>query len=350
MARSFSGLRPALSRSADRGARFRAPIRLVAAGVSVFVIAMGQASAQTPGGVAGAALWIKANQGVQANGSSQVEQWLDQSGSGNTTTELRAAHPAHTSAIAPSNDILWIPGSINFNPAVDFSGALGRSLKANAASNWTTAPLSIFAVTLLEGPSADPGGLAAVWDAHANWTSGSASTAGAGLASLGSNFALDGNGCLVAGTTASLTRPRVARATYITGTNALGGWTWIDGGQQGTGANCGNVATTLFEVGGRTAGASTWDRRIFNGKIAEVVVFKSDLASASDARVESYLALKYGITLRATGGTPHDYLTSAGATRLVGRRQPRLPQRRCGYRVRQRFSPRSARVAIGHAG
>jgi uncharacterized repeat protein (TIGR01451 family) len=322
MVRSFSGLRLARSGSAVRGARFRALIRLVFAGVSVFVIAIGPASAQTPGGVAGAALWIKANQGVQANGSSQVEQWLDQSGSGNTTTELRAANPAHTSAIAASNDILWVPGSINFNPAVDFSGAVGRSLKANAASNWTTGPLSIFAVTLVEGPSSGPSALAAVWDAHANWTSGGTGTAGAGLAFFGSNFGLDGNGCVVAGTASSLTRPRVARATYVTGPNALGGSTWIDGGQESTGTNCGNVATTFFEVGGRTAGASTWDGRIFNGKIAEVVVFKSDLTSANDARVESYLALKYGITLRATGGTPHDYLTSAGATVWSGVANP----------------------------
>src|SRR5687768_6005910 len=84
---------------------FRTFVRVVGAFVAV-VLAVTTTSAQTPGGVAGAALWIKANQGVQANGANQVEQWLDQSGSGNTATELRAAQPAHTNAIAASADIL----------------------------------------------------------------------------------------------------------------------------------------------------------------------------------------------------------------------------------------------------
>jgi uncharacterized repeat protein (TIGR01451 family) len=300
----------------------RAIARIVAAAVAAFVSALSPASAQTPGGVAGASLWVKANQGVQANGSNQVEQWLDQSGSGHVTTELRAAHPAHTNAIVATNDILLVPASINFNPVVDFSGASGRSLKGNAAgaANLSATPLSIFAVTLVEG--AHGADMAAVWAAHANWTTGGINTAGAGMAMFGSGYRLDGNGCLAAPTTSTLTRPRVMRATYVTGTNALGGSTWIDGGQEGTGTSCGNVVTTFFEVGGRTAGASTFDGRIFNGKIAEVVVFRSDLAAASDAQVESYLALKYGVTLRVTGGTPHDYLTSTGATVWSGVSNP----------------------------
>jgi uncharacterized repeat protein (TIGR01451 family) len=300
---------------------FRTFVRVVGAFVAV-VLAVTTASAQTPGGVAGAALWIKANQGVQANGANQVEQWLDQSGSGNTATELRAAQPAHTNAIAASADILLIPGSINFNPSVDFSGALGKSLKGNAASNWTSGPLSIFAVTLIEGPSSGSAGLATAWTSLANWTVGASGTAGAGLATIAGSYSLDGDGCLAATTADAMGVPRVARGTYVTGTNALGGSTWINGGQEATGANCSNVVTTFFEVGGRTAGDSTYDGRIFNGKIAEVVVFKSDLAVPSDAQVESYLALKYGITLRATGGAPHDYLTSTGTTVWSGVANP----------------------------
>jgi uncharacterized repeat protein (TIGR01451 family) len=286
---------------------------MVAAGVAAFVGALAPASAQTPGGVAGSALWVKANQGVQANGANHVEQWLDQSGSGNTTTELRAAHPSHTDAITPTNDILLVPASINFNPAVDFSGAPGRSLKANAASNWTTGPLSIFVVALPEDQGAQAG---ALWDAHANWTTGTTGVAGAGIIHAANLYRMDGNGCLVGLSQGGvlLSQPRLARTVYVTGNNALNGSTWVDGRQGSTGTNCSNVATTFFEVGGRTAGDSTSDTRIFNGKIAEVVVFKSDLATASDLRVESYLALKYGITLRRGVDSAEDYLTSAGTT------------------------------------
>ena len=105
-----------------RGITLRGRPLIVLLSLAAFVAAVPAAVAQTPGGVTGAALWVKANQGVQANGTNQVEQWADQSGSGNTTTQLRASLPAHTNPIAPSNSILWVPGSINFNPAVDFSG------------------------------------------------------------------------------------------------------------------------------------------------------------------------------------------------------------------------------------
>jgi uncharacterized repeat protein (TIGR01451 family) len=271
------------------------------------------ASAQTPGGVAGPALWIKADQGVQATGN-QVEQWIDQSASGNTTTELRASLPTHTDPITPSSSIVLTPSSINFNPTVDFNGTSGRSLKGNAATNWTTGGLSIFGVSVVSGTPSGLGGLAAVWDAHANWTTAFINTAGAGLVATGTIYNLDGNACGTANTTGAVNVPNVVRGTYVTGNNALGGSTWVNGGQQGTGGNCGNVATTFFEVGGRTAGDAAVDGRILKGKIAEVVVFKSDLAAANDDRVESYLAVKYGITLRATGGGAHDYVTSAGTT------------------------------------
>ena len=56
--------------------------------------------------------------------------------------------------------------------------------------------------------------------------------------------------------------------------------------------------TTLFKTSSRTAGAAAFDNRILNGRIAEVVVFKSAVSAANANKVESYLALKYGITLR----------------------------------------------------
>src|SRR5688572_21758436 len=61
-----------------------------------------------PGGVTGQSLWVKADVDLQVNASQQVQQWLDQSGSGNTTTQLRASFPAHTNAITPNNGILRV--------------------------------------------------------------------------------------------------------------------------------------------------------------------------------------------------------------------------------------------------
>ena len=262
-----------------------------------------------PGGVGGAGLWVKANTGLIADGLNQVEQWLDESGSGNTTTELHAATPAHTNAIAASAGIVRVANGINFNPAVDFTGANGRSLKGNAATEWDLGPLSIFAVSVSEG--AVVGNIAAVWDSLANWTT-DPNSAGAGILvnATGTSYALDSNGSVVAPTTSTIMQPRVVRGLYSTATNTLGGSTWLDGVQEGTGTAAPTSLTTLFEVGGRTAGAAVFDARIFNGKITEVVVYKSGLTAADANRVESYLALKYGITLRQTPAAKH-YLDSA---------------------------------------
>jgi hypothetical protein len=149
--------------------------------------------AGAPGGVSGAAFWVKADSGLQVNGSSHVEQWLDQSGTANITTELRAAHPAHTNAILPSADILRIANGINFNPAVDFTGAVGKSLKGNAATEWDLTPLSIFAVAFREG--ALPADMAGVFTASVRWTGATTGSAGIGIAPTSAGYFLDGNGC-----------------------------------------------------------------------------------------------------------------------------------------------------------
>jgi hypothetical protein len=292
----------------------RTPARLLAGCLMALLAAVSEPSAQGtgPGGVAGAALWVKADAGLLLNGATeQVTEWNDQSGSGNTTTQLRAALPAHTSAIAASNAILRVSNGINFNPAVDFSGASGRSLKGNAATQWDVTPVSIFAVALPEGAAGGPGAFGAVFDGLNSWTT-DPNAAGVGLNATASAYSLDGNGCGSAATTSPLTQPRVVRGIYTSGANQNGGSTWLDGVQEGTGTSCATSASTFFEVGGRTAGATTYDGRVFNGKISEVIVFRSAVTAANSNKIESYLAIKYGITLRQTPAVKN-YLDSTAA-------------------------------------
>ena len=298
--------------------------------------------ATAPGGVSGSALWVKGDLGLQVDGAGQVEQWIDQSSSGNTTTELRAAAPAHTDAIAASAAIVRVANGINFNPAVDFSAASGRSLKGNAATEWDATLLSVFAVALPEG--APGGALAAIFSGLANWTTGG-STAGIGVAVTTSGYVLDGNGCLVASTTSSIAEPRVIRGVYTNGANAIGGSTWLNSVQEATGTSCATAATTLFEVGGRTAGAATFDTRIFNGKIGEVIVYKANVPAADASRIESYLAVKYGITLRQTPAA-NNYLDSGAAVIWTRRRtRPTGTTSRASGATTRRLSIRSSRKA-----
>ena len=66
---------------------------------------------------------------------------------------------------------------------------------------------------------------------------------------------------------------------------------------------------TRFEIG-RTPGNPS--DRTFNGDIAETLYFPRVLTAAESNRVESYLALKYGVTLNGptTLGSPADYRSS----------------------------------------
>ncbi|CAN0596030.1 unnamed protein product, partial [Laminaria digitata] len=60
---------------------------------------------------------------------------------------------------------------------------------------------------------------------------------------------------------------------------------------------------TDVTIGAEADGDNRWD-----GNIAEVVVYTDDLTDTDLQKVESYLAIKYGITLDQT--TPRDYLAS----------------------------------------
>lgn len=50
----------------------------------------------------------------------------------------------------------------------------------------------------------------------------------------------------------------------------------------------------------------------FNGSISEVILYNRTLDSDERQKVNSYLALKYGLTLKDTNGQPMDYVDSAG--------------------------------------
>src|SRR5690606_24030803 len=72
----------------------------------------------------------------------------------------------------------------------------------------------------------------------------------------------------------------------------------------------------IFEIGGRTWHEPNFENRIFQGDIAEVIYFGAALTEVQQDQVESYLAVKYGITLG--GATPTDYVDSVGTVFWAG--------------------------------
>ena len=163
-----------------------------------------------PGGVSGAALWVKGDPGLHVDGANQVEQWLDQSGSGNTTTELRAAALAHTDAIAPSADIVRVANGINFNAAV-ISRRRPAVAQGECRHRMGRHAPAIFAVALVRARQA--AGLPPFSPA---WRTDGGGPAHRGSALPRPPAILDGNGCTTAPTTSSIAEPRVIRGVYTT--------------------------------------------------------------------------------------------------------------------------------------
>jgi len=65
---------------------------------------------------------------------------------------------------------------------------------------------------------------------------------------------------------------------------------------------------TNYSIGASNDAAN---RNYFNGKVAEIINFDERLSDSERVRIESYLAFKYGITLK--NGT-QNYIASNGST------------------------------------
>lgn len=71
-----------------------------------------------------------------------------------------------------------------------------------------------------------------------------------------------------------------------------------------------SVSNVSYRLGDLILGATSSD---FDGKIAELVSFSSVTTAAQHDRIQSYLAIKYGITMdNSAGGTSGDYVASDG--------------------------------------
>ncbi|NIJ46619.1 dUTPase, partial [Wenyingzhuangia heitensis] len=76
-----------------------------------------------------------------------------------------------------------------------------------------------------------------------------------------------------------------------------------------------NLFSTTWENGSYVVGDDDTGGNQLNGEIAEIIYFDYELSDTNRKKVESYLAIKYGITLDNTdGGTDGDYIISTGTT------------------------------------
>ena len=240
-------------------------------------------------------LWLKANTGVEEGASNPAEDgdvvtsWLDQSASGNDATAV----------VTPT----FATNSVNFNPAV--------TLLDGSSEYFTVAGLNI-------NPSTTDFSMIAV---HRSTNSGDdqvifSQSGGEDLLALESGSdamyaEMDNNKRLSTG-------PNIYDEWNLYGATYSG----ADGGgaedltfyQKGDPDGGQNNITAISETGSWIIGTrpSTADD-YWNGEFAELIVYAQDLDASAGGdlhKIESYLAIKYGITLDNTVNPNGDYYTS----------------------------------------
>ncbi|MFT3932354.1 MAG: gliding motility-associated C-terminal domain-containing protein [Chitinophagaceae bacterium] len=263
--------------------------------------------AQSPGGVAGAGIWLKADAGV-TSASGTVASWTDQVTSVNLTNTKAAIGAAPTTGTA----------TMNFNPTVSFSG--GQSIAANngeiqeSSVITQTVPGSVVSSThFIAYRNKVPNfGSFLYWyanfcvattDIAASQSGQMLVTGGQWSPNFGSTPTLSANQCMITSAAGGLT----ADPSNV--------YSYLNGKDQGN-----RVTENVPQLAGNAkffVGSCPSTTSYANADIGEIIAFPSAIANTSSTaknRVESYLALKYGISLDQTTAT--DYLASDGTTKM----------------------------------
>lgn len=267
----------------------------------------------SPGGVqTNLTLWLRANNGTSSSiNGSNVATWSDRSGFANDATAVSGDEPS------------FLSNSINYNPALDFdalnteeiSGAAGfNSAAYYAVINTDLAYTSASAVETILEFNAIPAGatnqfgslqLGSVTSAitdeiitHSMGGTGTRWRRGTSQAAFGT---IATNATLMFG----IKNNAAANSTEI----------FVNGRDQANLQSDALLTSTNvnYRIGGNLA-SNTFANDNFDGQIAEVISYSARPSDAEHNRIQSYLAIKYGITLSNNGGgTAGDY-TSAGST------------------------------------
>lgn len=267
-----------------------------------------------PGGVtSGFKLWLKATRGITKDASSKVLEWADLGTNPKNAKANLGNEPTYL------DDAL---SNINFNPVIDFKNGSGTEqfmYNDELASGFYSSDIFIVMVpdspitstspknTILAGiESATPGDVTGV--GYGNYSTafsnevlsynqgipGSGTFTGSAEIDTGKSYA----GVGIINVTDNLdTAPTAHDILYnskiLTTAKAAnpfgslnGSWYWI-------GKNYNETAN-------------------LNGRVAEIFTFSTKLDATSRQKVESYLAIKYGITLGTSTIAEKDYLNSFG--------------------------------------
>lgn len=286
--------------------------------------------AQNPGGVSSnLQLWLRAdtgalNGGTLATDGQSVNTWQDQTTArSNDATDVNLSPPTYRDN---TNDCL------NYNPVVDFDGTndgldFGSDYIYSTGSGSQNG-MTWFAVVEPDATTSKPRQF--IMDFGKFTVHGYGFYYGSSHYGLYAAKNLSG---AFSGDVAhsNATRPSLVRYTVDLGTDqtlnvngaspstknslSVGSLSSIQVNESSIHlANSGPV--TIGHQSKSSLVSSNGGRRL-NGSIAEIIGYNADLSGADIARIESYLAIKYGLTLdNSGGGTNGDYIASDGVTTI----------------------------------
>ena len=242
---------------------------------------------QSPGGVTGASVWLKANAGTSTTtDGSTIASWSDQSGNSRT----------HTQPNGTVYQPLYKENVFNYNPAVYFDGLDG--LQASAFASGSDA-VHVFAMSKVKD-----NGWRSIYgfgrDAtHVQWYNGGGANKPSWWLS-GNSYPSTALGVDYGVTSFILPKDGSQKTIHWNGTSA-----------NVTGINNYSYNSTLMAVGTDINNFGNFSEN-FYGEIAEVIIYKNTsggtMSTIDIQKIQSYLGIKYGVTLS------HNYLDAAGAT------------------------------------
>jgi hypothetical protein len=267
----------------------------------------------SPGGVLNnLTLWLRADDGTstKVNGS-DVATWADKSGFVNNASAVTGDQPSYLS------------NSINYNPALDFDPLNTEEISGSAGFNSAA--------------------YYAVINTDLTYTSASAAETILEFNAIPAGATNQFGSLQFGSVTGALTGEIITHSMGGTGTRWIRGISEVAFGTISTNRtlmfgiknNAAANSTEMFVNGrdqadlqsdalltstnvsyriGGNLDANTFTNDNFDGQIAEVISYSARPSDAEHARIQSYLSVKYGITLSNNGGgTAGDY-TSAAST------------------------------------
>ena len=267
----------------------------------LFFVSFQALTAQSPGGVSSAPeLWLKADEGFTYNSTTNAE-WLDQSSNSFIFNANLVQGPDTDSA--PNLDA----NALNFNPGIVFDGIDNGLATAVDVADFNFSEVTVFSIQQVIAENTTTTNT--VWHYGADGANDMAHFAFP--TGYGVHLSIDGPNTISApNSVLDDDLPYLFGVTSNASTTELYVNDEVIATDIGMNTLPGNGAI-LIGLDADTAEAQDGDNHL-EGVIGEVLIFDSKLSVTDRQQVQSYLALKYGISLKQSSAT--DYIASDGST------------------------------------